>query len=297
MSEVMIFLSNRGVAFVDRQDYPRVSPYRWFLQRSGTKAYAYARLAPGQHNRPVSMHRFLMKATPGTLVDHANGDGLDNRRSANLRFATFRQNSQNRAKHPRSSFKGVARLKSGLWRSTITVDGKKILLGDFDTAHQAAYAYDLAAPKHFGQFARLNNAEPISLTRRDVSRVNTSGFRGVSWHVSQRRWIASYQGRFVGYFDTPEAAGLAATQARQAGGVTPKTLQANNTSGYRGVSLHKPGLWRAQVTIDRKRTYLGLHPTPEAAARAYDAAVIAHAIPRAALNFIDHNHSTSPENA
>ena len=48
-------------------------------------------------------------------------------------------------------------------------------------------------------------------------------------------------------------------------------LRSHNTSGFRGVTLHK-GRWRARVTIDRKLVDLGYFPTPEEASQAYEMA-------------------------
>lgn len=47
----------------------------------------------------------------------------------------------------------------------------------------------------------------------------------------------------------------------------------NNTSGYKGVSLHKlSGLWKAMIKVDRKDIFLGYFKNPEDAHQAYSAA-------------------------
>jgi len=103
------------------------------------------------------MHTFL---TGWPMVDHRNGNGLDNRR-ANLRPATKSQNGANRliAASNKSGFKGVD-LKKGRWRAQIKVVGSKIHLGYFDLAEEAARAYDMAAIEAFGEFATLNFPSP-----------------------------------------------------------------------------------------------------------------------------------------
>lgn len=104
------------------------------------------------------LHRFILDAPPGTLVDHVNGRTLDNRR-ANLRAATPPQNSQNRRarRGTRAPYKGV-RLTRTLrgFVARIQVDGRLLHLGVYETARAAAQAYDTAAREFFGPFARTN---------------------------------------------------------------------------------------------------------------------------------------------
>ena len=102
------------------------------------------------------MHRSILKADIGQIVDHVNGDGLDNQRE-NLRIADSFGNARNsRGWRLRSSpFKGVYPVK-GKWRSIIRINNRARHLGYFDELEDAAKAYDEAALKEFGPFARLN---------------------------------------------------------------------------------------------------------------------------------------------
>jgi len=99
-----------------------------------------------------------MNAPKGCLVDHINGDGLDNRR-ANLRLATPSQNNCNKPGFNKSSkYKGVSRtdLKKKQWRAVIHYNNEMIHLGRFCNEVAAAKAYDKAAKKYHGEFAYLN---------------------------------------------------------------------------------------------------------------------------------------------
>lgn len=63
-------------------------------------------------------------------------------------------------------------------------------------------------------------------------------------------------------------------------------LRANNTSGYKGIWLYRDGRWAAMIRRrDGRRKFLGYHPTPEDAARAYDVAAIQEHGEFAHLNF------------
>lgn len=101
-------------------------------------------------------HRLVMEAQSGQIIDHANGNKLDNRRS-NLRLATNSQNAANMKKGKRSKtgFKGVDFVPA-FYKARIRVNGRLIRLGNFDTAEEAALAYNEAAKLHFGEYASLN---------------------------------------------------------------------------------------------------------------------------------------------
>lgn len=141
----------RGFCAVDDDDFEYVNQFRWKRTNSG---YA-ARRGPrnGGEGKTYLMHRELC---PGDHqhVDHINGDPLDNRRE-NLRPASASQNIANgkMRKNNTSGFKGVNRNGSG-WSAKIKVNRKAIYLGTFRTPEEAGAAYEAAAKKHFGEFAR-----------------------------------------------------------------------------------------------------------------------------------------------
>lgn len=148
------------VALVDQADASRVLAHRWYacVRASGT-AYAVGRVA----GKTTMLHRFLLNASAGEILDHINGDGLDNRR-ANLRFCTKTENNRNRAVNrcSRSGLKGVQfsayRLATNRkpWVARIKTGGRVMKLGYFKTPAEAAAAYNAAAVRLFGSFARLN---------------------------------------------------------------------------------------------------------------------------------------------
>ena len=104
------------------------------------------------------MHRFLLSPKDNEIVDHINGNGLDNRKS-NLRLCTPSQNNQNFRikKTSKSGYKGVCWHKaSKKWRVTIKTVYKQVSGGYFSDKKEAALKYNELASKYFGEFARLN---------------------------------------------------------------------------------------------------------------------------------------------
>jgi len=109
------------------------------------------------------MHRFIMDPPEGMVVDHRNGNRLDNRRS-NLRVCTQKQNTHNsRPKGKSSRFKGVCYDKArGQWMAPVrSPDGKDIHTGRFDDEVEAAKAHDRLARELHGEFAYLNFPDAV----------------------------------------------------------------------------------------------------------------------------------------
>jgi hypothetical protein len=143
-------------AILDAADVHLVSPYRWNVRRDRSGA-CYA-VSHSVHGVTLGMHRIIMGAPVGMIVDHVNRDGLDNRRS-NLRLATHAQNMRNRKRQSNntSGYHGVTYWKHcGRYAALIRVDGKRRHIGLFATAEEAALAYDEAARSAHGEFASLN---------------------------------------------------------------------------------------------------------------------------------------------
>lgn len=144
----MIFQCLNGTVLIDAADLPLVEGQKWSLFRG------YARSGSARRGEGRAMHRVIMGAGAGEVVDHVNGDPSDNRR-ANLRFCTAQENARNRRPHSGREFKGVTP-RMGRYRACILVNGKQVSLGGYETAIEAALAYDRAAASHHGEFARLN---------------------------------------------------------------------------------------------------------------------------------------------
>jgi len=155
-------LSRGQWALVDDVDYDAVSAHLWSFSRPlrrGPQFSGYAVRTPKQGHTQF-LHRFIWErmgvSEPGADVDHVNGDGLDNRRS-NLRVASRSMNNANMRLRcdSQSGFKGVSRRRYA-WVAQIKAQGSVKYIGSFRTARDAARAYDAAALKFFGPFAKTN---------------------------------------------------------------------------------------------------------------------------------------------
>lgn len=109
--------------------------------------------------RAVFLHRFIMEPENGMVIDHINGNGLDNRR-INLRVCTQAQNTANQkgvrkdAKY--SKYKGVSMDRGRWWYAQITFNRKNIRQYGFKNEIEAALWYNKKAKELFGEFACLN---------------------------------------------------------------------------------------------------------------------------------------------
>lgn len=165
-----IALTQGQYAIVDAADYAWLNQWKWCAARSGDRWYAYRK----HHGKTVRMHQLIMGPPKGKVVDHVNGNGLDNRR-ANLRICTRRQNAWNHGRrkpeNATSQFIGVHRDKRHPEKCYVRVtrDGKATNLGPFDDEIEAAKARDRKALELHGPFAYLNFPEdaPQSLDDRE----------------------------------------------------------------------------------------------------------------------------------
>ncbi len=164
MEESMqIGLTRGGIAIVDKKWHEMLSLIKWQFGHAGYAHTTTTKWVKGRGDVQVreSMHRVIMSAKKGQMVDHKNGNTLDNR-ECNLRFCTKRQNIFN-SKPPKrgsSNYKGVRKQPNGTWRSYIKDDNNKVIsIGKFQSEIEAAKAYDECAIKLRGEFAWLNFPE------------------------------------------------------------------------------------------------------------------------------------------
>lgn len=156
MTKIIEIPLTRGkVAIIDAADYELVSKYKWYANKKGRKSQKFYAANKGHGNRTVYLHRLILgDACTGLIVDHKNGNTLDNRRE-NLRAATHIQNTLNRRKSnskASSKYKGVSwNQEKKKWSAEV-----RVRIGHFDNEDDAARAYNVYAELLHGQYACLN---------------------------------------------------------------------------------------------------------------------------------------------
>lgn len=147
-----ILLPNNKFTLVDEEDFEKVNSHHWHIHSK--EGYVIREVESQGKRTVIRLSRFIMGDPEGMVVDHINGDKLNNSRS-NLRICTKAENNRNRKgtrKYKGAYYSKIAKK----WFAAIRSNGKTKTLGYFMTEIDAARCYDKAARELFGEFARLN---------------------------------------------------------------------------------------------------------------------------------------------
>ena len=142
------------MALVDDLDYMYLKNYNWvYAFHPSKELYGYAIGTTGKY-RQKRMHRIILGAKPGQIVDHINFNGVDNRRK-NIRFVTASESAFNRRFYNRYGHKGIGKTKDRkgnhkYWIARITIKGDRKYLGTFKTKKEAIAVYKAASLKYYG---------------------------------------------------------------------------------------------------------------------------------------------------
>jgi hypothetical protein len=142
-----------ATALVDADDYERVSKYKWYGHKvNNVIKYARAYITNGK--QLFLQHFIFGKPGENMVIDHINGNGLDNCKS-NLREVTYKQNSQNRAKKEGTICKYIGIKQESSNKFSSSCCGK--YLGVFITELDAARQYDIYTYLTLGKDSKTNN--------------------------------------------------------------------------------------------------------------------------------------------
>ncbi len=185
-NDAHVAIWHKGLAVTslfDKEDVGKLSELPALSLRAGYVCYK-TRTGIGQ------ITRVIMECPDGMVVDHINGNLLDNRK-ANLRIVTQLENCQNRTranKNSKTGRRGVS--QTGNFAACVSVDGKHVHLGYFETIEDASAAIEKAGGK-----------KP-----RKANKQSVTGVRGV--YPTKAKAMVRYKGKrhYLGAFDTPEEA-------------------------------------------------------------------------------------------
>lgn len=153
-------LTQRKYTLIDDRDFKKVNEYKWCATKGGSNIfYAVRRLTISKNKiRLFYLHHAILGKKKNKVVDHINGNSLDNRRS-NLQFVTYSQNSMKRhnRSHNKSGYRGVYLHNRGnRWIAQIRLKNKSFYIGSFINKKDAALAFNKMAKKFYKKFAVLN---------------------------------------------------------------------------------------------------------------------------------------------
>lgn len=150
-------LTQGKIAIVDDEDYEFLSQWRWQYTGGYARRTVYhGRDENGKRIRDVVwMHRLIANPPDGMVVDHINGNEMDNRRD-NLRVCTNKDNLRNQKRNKDYGYKGVTKHSNHTWLVRLVYNKETIRIGVFSDEVASANAYNYYAQEYFGEFARLN---------------------------------------------------------------------------------------------------------------------------------------------
>jgi len=154
----IVTLSSGHEMLVDDEDFEWMSKIRWKAlknhRKGNVKIYA---ATPGNQSRLA--HRLILNAPKGMLVDHIDGNPLNNQR-ANLRLCNNSQNHANLSKYPGThKYKGVRkqpRIRKQSYTAAIRHNYRTAYVSGFEDEDVAALQYDVMAILLFDEFAQTN---------------------------------------------------------------------------------------------------------------------------------------------
>jgi AP2 domain len=158
MTFVLVAVGKDYNAMVDPDDLGLVlEGPKWQPDIQSHTVYASRKRSKDGVRYKEYMHRLITGARSDHVVDHQDGDGLNNTRP-NLRRCTHANNIRaRRGTRGTSKYRGVFWSKrANKWLAKINKDGRQFVCGQYASEEDAARAYNTKARRLFGKYAYLN---------------------------------------------------------------------------------------------------------------------------------------------
>lgn len=147
-----VLISGKYKMIIDEECYEKIAGYSLHVN---SKGYAEVRFTENKKLKSILIHRVVVSAGKNEIVDHVNGNTLDNRKE-NLRIVTRNQNMQNCKTYKSSStgFKGVSWHSSAKkYIARIQVNKSRMIIGYYDDINDAILARKEASKKYHGEYS------------------------------------------------------------------------------------------------------------------------------------------------
>lgn len=153
--DYIIMYTYNDIAFIiDKDVLEKIQEYTW----CETRGYIVAAIRDGK-GTIIRLSRYIMDCPDDKLVDHINGNTLDNRK-CNLRIVTRSQNNVNKVKKS-SNKSGVTGVywdkRDKKWCVEIGFDNNRIYLGRYADFEEAVKVRKEAEEKYFGEYSFDNS--------------------------------------------------------------------------------------------------------------------------------------------
>jgi hypothetical protein len=165
--EYGIGFDSKGLKFYfDLEDYEKIKIYKWYVSNAN---YVMSSFLPTGSKKggkiSLFMHRIVTNCLDEKLaIDHINHDRTDNRKE-NLRIVNYSQNGQNKYNKVDTSSgrRGVSWSKTAKkWDCYISIEGKRIKLGYYDSLDEAIKIREDAEIKYFGEYRYKQEEDVIN---------------------------------------------------------------------------------------------------------------------------------------
>lgn len=191
-------------------------PNSWKSNAKGKRIYIEGKFTVDGNTKYVRLHRLILNARPELVVDHINGNALDNRKQ-NLREVTIGENLQNTFVVPeRKTLSGIKNVywndNEQKWQVSIMLKGNTKYIGYYDDINRAK-EISLKTRAIFFPYSKENREIVISEFDPDIIMLrnklfgtpcigsdrrlkpklkvnNKSGVSGVFWNKRREKWSA-----------------------------------------------------------------------------------------------------------